>query len=110
MSDAPAKLDTQSGQPASRQEIESCLLAAADAIRDLIAERNQLRNRVEAQERELVSLNAKNKDLQRQITLIGESWKRLMTPLDIIVDDAMRQAELPHASAQDWQVAEHDRH
>ena len=46
------------------------LLASAGAIQRLIAERNTLRSRVEAQERELTRL-------QRHVTLIHDSYRRL---------------------------------
>jgi hypothetical protein len=102
MIDAAKKLDAQIGQPPSQQELESGLLAAAGAIQDLIAERNRLRSRVEAQEGKLISLKATNEDLRRQITLIGESCKRLATSFVTQlqhIDGAVRQAELSHASA-----------
>jgi predicted nuclease with TOPRIM domain len=102
MIDAAKKFDAQIGQSPSQPEVESCLLALAAAFRDLIAERNRLRSRVEAQEGELKSVNATNADLRRQITLIAESCKKLATSLVKQlqhIDDAEREAALSHYGA-----------
>jgi hypothetical protein len=52
------------------REDERLALAAAEAIRRLIAERNALREHAAAQKRELVRV-------YRQIRLIGDSYRRL---------------------------------
>lgn len=54
------------------QDIELVLLASAGAIQRLIAERNTLRGRAEALERDLTRL-------QRHVTLIHDSYRRLTT-------------------------------
>lgn len=57
-------------QPNPDSDVELILLAAAGAIQRLIAERNALRIRAEAQERELMHF-------RRQSTLIHDSYRRL---------------------------------
>lgn len=68
--EAAGKSGAEFRQHGSEQDIELVLLASAGAIQRLIAERNTLRNRVEAQERELTRL-------QRHVTLIHDSYRRL---------------------------------
>ena len=68
MSDA-AQTSAQIGQQDSDQD-ERLALAAAAAIQRLIAERNSLRSRGAAQERELARL-------RRNLTLIRDSYRRL---------------------------------
>jgi hypothetical protein len=58
----------------SYQELENAVLNGATAIHCLTAERNQLRDRVEAQEAELEGLRATNEHLRRQLLLIGDSY------------------------------------
>ena len=69
-SEAAGKSGAEFRQHGSEQDIELVLLASAGAIQRLIAERNTLRSRVEAQERELTRL-------QRHVTLIHDSYRRL---------------------------------
>jgi predicted RNase H-like nuclease (RuvC/YqgF family) len=69
-SEAAAKSGAEFRQHGSEQDIELVLLASAGAIQRLIAERNALRARVEAQERELTRL-------QRHVALIHDSYRRL---------------------------------
>jgi hypothetical protein len=57
-------------QPNPDNDVEIILLAAAGAIQRLIAERNSLRIRTEAQERELMHF-------RRQGTLIHDTYRRL---------------------------------
>ena len=68
--EAAGKSGAEFRQHGSEQDIELVLLASAGAIQRLIAERNTLRSRVEAQERELTRL-------QRHVTLIHDSYRRL---------------------------------
>ncbi|SRR5436309_2936035 len=65
MSEAAEKLD-------SDLDIELVLLASANAIQRLIAERNALRSRVDHLERELTRL-------RDQSTLVYDSYRRLTT-------------------------------
>ena len=62
-SEAAGKSGAEFRQHGSEQDIELVLLASAVAIQRLIAERNTLRVRVEAQEREL---NLEALELQRK--------------------------------------------
>jgi hypothetical protein len=49
------------------------------AIQRLIAERNDLRDRVNEQERELINLRASSEDLCRHVTRIRDDYLRLAT-------------------------------
>ena len=57
----------------SYKDLENAVLDGTAAIHCLTHERDNLRSRVELQERELVSLRATNEDLRRQLVAIGES-------------------------------------
>jgi hypothetical protein len=72
MGEAAEKSGAETGHQRSKQDIELLLLATAGAIQRLIAERNALRSRAEAQERELALL-------QRNVALIHDSYRRLTT-------------------------------
>ena len=72
MNEAAEKPSAQIGQLDSDQDIELLLLASAGAIQRLIAERNSLRSRADAQERELTRL-------RRHVTLFHDSYRRLTT-------------------------------
>jgi hypothetical protein len=72
INEAAEEPSTQTGQLASDQDIELLLLASAGAIQRLVAERNALRSRADAQERELTRL-------RRHATLIPDSYRRLTT-------------------------------
>ena len=72
MGEAAGKSGAEIRQHAPEHDIELVLLASAGAIQRLIAERNALRTRVEAQEHEL-------NRLQRHVTLIHDSYRRLTT-------------------------------
>ncbi len=72
MDEAAGQPGTEFGRQGSDQDIELVLLASAGAIQRLIAERNALRNRAEAQEQELTRL-------RRHVALIHDSYRRLTT-------------------------------
>ena len=72
MNEAAEEPSAQTGQLASDQDIELLLLASAGAIQRIVAERNALRSRADAQERELTRL-------RRHVTLIPDSYRRLTT-------------------------------
>lgn len=67
------------GAPSSYQELEGALLDGVAAIHCLTTERDHLRSRVEAQENELITLRATNKDLRHQLVLIGDSYLKFAT-------------------------------
>jgi hypothetical protein len=71
MSDA-AESDPQFRRAESNQDVELLLLAGAQAIQRLIAERDTFRSRADAQQRELTRL-------RRHLNLIHESYRRLTT-------------------------------
>jgi predicted nuclease with TOPRIM domain len=71
MSEAAEKL-VQIGQLDSDPDIELVLLASANAIQRLVAERNALRSRVDNLERELTRL-------RDQSTLLHDCYRRLTT-------------------------------
>jgi hypothetical protein len=79
MSDASENLGPQLEQPNSDQEGERLVLAAAEAIRNLVADRRSLRETVAAQERELIRLRASNAELWRHVAMIRDSYRRLAT-------------------------------
>jgi hypothetical protein len=72
MNEAAEEPSTQTGQLDAERDIELVLLASAGAIQRLVAERNALRSRADAQERELTRL-------RRHATLIPDSYRRLTT-------------------------------
>ena len=57
--------------------VESVALAGAEAIQHLILERNDLRNRTRAQEKELSALRTTNKDLRRRIGFVHNQYLTL---------------------------------
>jgi len=76
MSDPSEKAEPEFEQPNSDQEGERLVLAAAETIRNLVADRRSLR-KVAAQERELTRLRASNAELWRHVALIRDSYRRL---------------------------------
>jgi len=63
----------------SDRTVESVALAGAAAIQRLIADRDSLRERVNIQQRELVSLSSLNEDLRRRINLVRHHYVELGT-------------------------------
>ena len=61
----------------SDDTIESVALAGVSAIQQLIAERDNLRNCVSAQQRDLVAMNAANDELRRRLGLIRQHYLEL---------------------------------
>lgn len=57
--------------------VESMALAGAEAIQHLILERNDLRNRTRAQEKELAALRNTNEDLRRRIGFVHNQYLSL---------------------------------
>jgi hypothetical protein len=69
-SEAAEGLERQGGGQGAEREIERLLLDAAGALQRLVAERDALKSRVEAQEREL-------NRLQKHVALFHDSYRRL---------------------------------
>lgn len=93
MSDAAEKLSARFLQLDSDQDIERLLLTGAGAIQRLIAERNALRSRADALERELTHL-------RQHVSLIHDTYRRLTTEyvtqfqlIDSAVSDFIREPE-----------------
>ena len=79
----------------SEAALERVALAGAEAIQRIIADRDELRTRTHAQQRELVALNAINEDLRRRIALIRHHYVELGTKILAQLeqfDDAFRDA------------------
>jgi hypothetical protein len=68
------------------ETVESVALAGATAIQRLIADRDNLRNRAHAQQRDLVALSAINEDLRRRIALIRHHYLELGTRILMQID------------------------
>ena len=62
------------GDASPDQSVESIAVAGAAAIQCLITQRNGYYNRMNDQERELVTLNADNEELRRRIASIRENY------------------------------------
>jgi hypothetical protein len=82
------------------ETIESVALAGATAIQHLIADRDNLRNCANIQQRDLVALSAINDDLRRRVALIRHRYvelgTRILTQLeqfDHATRDAMRDIQ-----------------
>jgi len=73
-SDANARPAAHANDFPSDQAVESAALAGAAAIQRLVAERNGLRGRLAAQERELIALRQINEDLRRRLLLIHQHY------------------------------------
>jgi hypothetical protein len=83
---------TEVDRPHSDEETERLALAAVDAIKRLIAERNKLRSLVTGQERELIRL-------RDHVSLVRNSYRRLanelITQLQLIDNMEGEVAEKP---------------
>ena len=63
------------------ETIESVALAGASAIQRLIADRDNLRNYANLQQRDLVALSSVNEDLRRRVALIRHHYVELGTKI-----------------------------
>jgi predicted nucleic acid-binding Zn-ribbon protein len=75
------KPQAQASESESDETMESVALAGAAAIQRLIADRDNLRTRANAQQRELVALSAINEDLRRRVALIRHHYVELGTKI-----------------------------
>jgi hypothetical protein len=92
----------------SEESIESVALAGAAAIQRLIADRDTLRDRVNTQQRELVTLSAANEELRCRLGLIRQQYlelgSRILTQLeqfDRITREAIQDYQAPLSTPQD---------
>ena len=82
MNDVPGPTGVASRQPqsmdfATDQAVENAALAGAAAVQKLVAERNELRNRLAAQEHEVAAYRAVNTDLRRRLVLVHRHYVEL---------------------------------
>jgi hypothetical protein len=89
------KPQAQTSEGEFDEAMESVAIAGAAAIQRLIADRDNLRNRANAQQRELVALSASNEELRRRVALIRHHYvelgTRILTQLEQF-DQATRDA------------------
>jgi hypothetical protein len=89
------KTQAQASEGEFDEAMESVAIAGAAAIQRLIADRDNLRNRANAQQRELVALSASNEELRRRVALIRHHYielgTRILTQLEQF-DQATRDA------------------
>lgn len=78
MNDRPTNAARMEPEPhddfASDQAIENAALAGAAAVQRLVAERNNLRNRLAAQQRELGAMRAFNEELRRRFYILHQRY------------------------------------
>jgi len=86
--------EPQDSEYASDEAVESAALAGAAAVQRLVAERNNLRQRVIAQQQELGSMRAANEELRRRLFVVHQRYvevaKRVVGQLEQF-DGTMRQ-------------------
>jgi gluconate kinase len=89
------KTQAQASEGEFDEAMESVAIAGAAAIQRVIADRDNLRNRANAQQRELVALSASNEELRRRVALIRHHYielgTRILTQLEQF-DQATRDA------------------
>jgi hypothetical protein len=87
----------------SDEAIETAALAGAAAIERLVAERNNLRQRVIAQQQELATMRSMNEDLRRRLFAIHQRYvdvaKRVVGQLEQF-DGTIREVLQPGANGQ----------
>ena len=79
MNDSSKLVDGAAGETpgedyASDKSIENAALAGAAAIQRLVSERNNLRGRLAAQQREIAALRAFNDELRRRLMVIHQRY------------------------------------
>src|SRR5680860_198176 len=87
----------------SDEAVETAALAGAAAVQRLVAERNNLRNRLAAQQRELAAMRGINEDLRRRLFAIHQRYvdvaKRVVGQLEQF-DGTIREVLQPGANGQ----------
>lgn len=103
-----SKPPAQLSEGGSEDTIESVAIAGAAAIHHLIAERDALRDRVNAQQRELVALSASNEELRCRLGLIRQQYlelgSRILSQLeqfDRVTREAIQDSPVPVSTPQD---------
>ena len=102
------KPQAQISEGGSDATIESVALAGAAAIQRLIADRDNLRDRVGAQQRELVTLTAANEELRCRLGLIRQQYLELgsrilaqLEQFDRVTREAIQDNQVPLPTPQD---------
>ncbi len=80
------------------QAVETAALAGAAAVQKLVAERNELRARLAAQEQETAAYRALNNELRRRLLLVHQTYVEMAKS---VVGDLERFDAALRASAQD---------
>jgi hypothetical protein len=90
------------------ETIESVALAGAAAIQRLIADRDNLRDRVGVQQRELAALSAANEELRCRLGLIRQQYLELgsrilaqLEQFDRVTREAIQDNQTPVSTPQD---------
>ena len=103
-----SKPQAQLSEGVSEETIESVALAGAAAIQRLIADRDTLRDRVNTQQRELVTLSAANEELRCRLGLIRQQYLELgsrilaqLEQFDRVTREAIQDNQVPLPSPQD---------
>jgi hypothetical protein len=87
-------------------EIESAAVAGAAAVQRLIADRNSLRKRLAAQERDLIASRATQEDLRRRLGMLHQRYlelaRKIVSQMEQF-DGSMREAlqERPDGNTED---------
>ena len=95
MVDALNQSQASVGGLPSYEDLEQAVLGGAAAIHSLTTERDELRRRCEAQERELTILRAKSDDLRRQLVLVGDCYVRFANSCVVQLQHVSRAMEQP---------------
>jgi hypothetical protein len=97
----------ENGELASDQAIENAALAGAAAVQRLVAERNELRNRLASQQSELSTLRSVNEDLRRRLYAIHQHYvemaKRVVGDLEQVDGTIREVAQEAFDSSPKWE-------
>jgi len=98
----------QSAEASSDESIESVALAGVAAIQRLIADRDNLRDCVNAQQRDLAALSSANDELRRRLTLVRQQYLELgsrilaqLEQFDRVTREALQDNQTPEPALQD---------
>ena len=97
----------ENGELASDQAIENAALAGAVAVQRLVAERNELRNRLAGHQSELSALRSVNEDLRRRLYAIHQHYvemaKRVVGDLEQVDGTIREVAQEAFESTSRWE-------
>ncbi len=102
------KPQAQSAEGSSDESIESVALAGVAAIQRLIADRDNLRDCVNAQQRDLAALSSANDELRRRLALVRQQYLELgsrilaqLEQFDRVTREALQDNQTPEPALQD---------